>query len=153
MTKKSAWGLGASVAALVMFSMGASAQLAPAQKAPTAPATVPAPTTKAPAATTKAPATTTVAPKAAPKAAAAPSCKGLDEAGCGAKTGECAWIVPKKVDAKTGKADKAYCRKVAGVAKKAMDAKAAAPAAAKTAPAAVTPTAPATPAPAAPKKN
>jgi pyruvate/2-oxoglutarate dehydrogenase complex dihydrolipoamide acyltransferase (E2) component len=148
MTKKSVWGLSASVAALVMFSMGASAQLAPtpAPKAPAAPATAPAPTTKAPAAATPAP------KAAAPKAAAASTCKGLDEAGCGAKTGECAWIVPKKVDAKTGKADKAYCRKVAGVAKKAADAKAAVgatPAAPKTAaPAATTPAAPT-----APKKN
>jgi hypothetical protein len=74
----------------------------------------------------------------------------LDQANCTAKAGECAWIVPKKIEAKTGKADNPYCRKVAGVAKKAADAKAAAPKAA--APAAAAPAAPKAPAaaPAAP---
>ena len=49
-------------------------------------------------------------------------CKGLDENGCKGNT-ECGWIVPTKLDPKSGKADKAYCRKIAGVAKKAADAK------------------------------
>ncbi len=62
---------------------------------------------------------------------------------CKAKADACGWIVPTKIDAKTGKPDKAYCRKVAGIAKKT------APAAAK--PAAAVPATPATPAkPAAP---
>ena len=101
----------------------------------------------------KAPAATAKAPKAP---AAASVCKGLAQDACTAKAGECAWIVPKKVDAKTGKADNPYCRKVAGVAKKAADAAKSAAAKAK---AAVTPApkaaapAAAPAAPAAPKKT
>ena len=66
---------------------------------------------------------------------------------CKAKADACGWIVPTKIDAKTGKPDKAYCRKVAGIAKKT------APAAAKPAAAAVPATSakPAAPAAAAKK--
>jgi len=159
------WGMGAAGAtvALGLFAIGASAQLAPGaqQQAPAAqqpapaakaPATAPAtqPAAKAPA--TKAPAAKTEAAKPAdpakkPKAAAS-ACKGLDEGACKGNT-DCNWIVPTKVDPKTGKADKAYCRKVAGVAKKAADAKADAAKGATKTPAAkaAAPAAPATQAP------
>lgn len=179
MIKTTTWGLTATAAAAIMLSMNAFAQTTPPAGTPpagTPPAAAPKATTPAPAApkaTTAAPGTpaaTTPAPakgvvekaKDAVKSAkeavakkvapAASVCKGLDQAGCTAKGAECGWVVPKKVDAKTGKADVPYCRKVAGVAKKAADAKAAAPAGA--APAAPKPatTAPAAPAPAAPKK-
>lgn len=160
MIKTTTWGLTATAAAALMLSMNAFAQTAPT----TPPATTPAPAATTPAA----PAKKGVVEKAkdAVKSAkeavskkvadtkAASVCKGLDQAGCAGKGAECAWIVPTKVNAKTGKADAAYCRKVAGVAKKAADkkaeaAKAAAPA---TAPAAPKPAATTTPAPAAPKK-
>ena len=172
--KASTWGMGASAtAALMMFSLSAFAQQ-PATPPAAPKATAPAPA--APAATPAAPAEKGIIAKAADKAkavaksakeaavkVAAPSpCKGLDQPACGAKGAECGWIVPKKVDAKTGKADQPYCRKVAGVAKKAADAKAAAAAPAKAAapvgtpaPAVVkapaAPAAPAAPKPAAPK--
>lgn len=156
--KRLGWGMGvsAAAAALVMFSMGASAQLAPTPPVtpkaatPTAPATVPA-TPKAP-----------VAAKAAPKAAVAPAivCKGRDEATCKGET-TCSWVVPTKVNAATKKADAAYCRRLAGVAKTAADKAAAdkkkAEAAAKAPPTAVkapaAPAAPAAPKAVEPKKN
>lgn len=154
--KKMSWGMSvaASAVALAMYSVTASAQLAPTQP-PAAPA---APKAAAPAPAAPAAAKAAVPAPAAPKAAtpaAKPAvvsaCKGLDQAGCAGKAVECAWIVPKKVDVKTGKADNPYCRKVAGVAKKAADAKAAAAkapaaAAATVAPKAATPVAPAAPA-------
>ncbi len=162
--KKMSWGMSvaASAVALAMYSVTASAQLAPTPPAaPAAPkAAAPAPAAPAaPKAVAPAPAAPVaakpVAPTAAKPAAVVSACKGLDQAGCTGKAAECAWIVPKKVDAKTGKADNPYCRKVAGVAKKAADAKAAAapkgaatPAAPKApvAPAAAAPPAPAAPA-------
>lgn len=50
-------------------------------------------------------------PKAEVKAAAVPSsCKGLDAKTCGGNAA-CKWIVPTKVNAKTGKVANAYCRK------------------------------------------
>ena len=170
--KTTTWGLTATAAAAIMLSMNAFVQTAPTTPPAGTPpaaapkATTPPPAAKAPAvdAKTAVPAAGTAAKKPADpakKAAAPPSpCAGLDQAACTAKGAECGWIVPKKVDAKTGKADAPYCRKVAGVAKKAVDAKAAAPAAKPAAapaapkPAATTaPAAPgATPAPAAPKK-
>ena len=120
----------------------ATAPANPAVVAPVKPATPPAaakPATTAPAVTTPAAA---VKPKAPVKAASA--CKGLDETGCKANA-ECGYVVPTKADAKTGKVDKPYCRKVAGVAvkKPATAAPAAAKTAAPAAPAAVKPNAPA----------
>jgi hypothetical protein len=106
-------GVSAVAGALVLMTVAASAQTAPA--APTAPA----PAAKAPA--------TPVAPKStvkdAVKAVTPVVCKGKDEASCKAEAATCSWIVPTKVDPKSGKADKAYCRRTAGVAKKAADAK------------------------------
>jgi hypothetical protein len=130
---------------LAMMTIAASAQ--GTTTAPVAPPVAPkavAPAVKAPAAP--------VAPKTAAPAKAAPIvCKGKDETACKSEATACNWIVPTKVEA-NGKVDKAYCRKVAGVAKKAADAKKAtsdalakAGTAAKAAvtPAPVTPTAPA----------
>jgi formylglycine-generating enzyme required for sulfatase activity len=60
----------------------------------------------------------------ATEAAAMPTaslCARIDERSCKA-IADCAWIVPTKIDASTGKADNPYCRKVAGVAKKLADA-------------------------------
>jgi hypothetical protein len=173
--KTMTWGMSvaASAVALAMFSVTASAQLAPTPPAaPAAPkAAAPAPAAPvAPKAVTPAPAAPVTAKGAVPakpaaKAAAVSACKGLDEAGCTGKGTECAWIVPKKIDAKSGKADAAYCRKVAGVAKKAADAKAgsgsaaaapkgsAAPAAAAPKGSAAPAVAPAAPAAPAVKKN
>jgi hypothetical protein len=167
--KTTTWGLTATAAAAIMLSMNAFAQTAPPAGAP--PAAAPKATTPAPAAPAKGVVEKAKdAVKGAKDAvvkkvgdtkkavAAASACKGLDQAGCSAKGAECGWIVPTKVDAKTKKADAPYCRKVAGVAKKAVDAKAAAAvkaaAPAGAAPAAPKPTAApgATPAPAAPKK-
>ena len=154
-------GMGAVVAtaAFSLFALTANAQQPPAA-APAAPAVVKpmvpvappaakAPVT-APAATT--PATAAKVDKAPKKAPSA--CKGLDETACKAKP-ECGYVVPTAVNAKTGKADAAYCRKVAGVALKAKPAATPAPAstpaataskpavAAPAAPAAVKPNAPA----------
>jgi len=108
----------AAVLALSLMSAGALAQ----QPAATAPATA-APAKVAPKVdvkpAVKAEVKTPVAPKAATTTAAAPSpCKGLDEVACKAKADVCGWIVPKKIDAKTGKPDNPYCRKIAGIAKK-----------------------------------
>lgn len=151
MKKLHTLGMGAVVAtaAFSMFALTANAQQPattapanPAVVAPVKPATPPAaakPATTAPAVTTPAAA---AKPKAPVKAASA--CKGLDETGCKANP-ECGYVVPTKADAKTGKVDKPYCRKVAGVAAKkpATAAPAAAKAAAPAAPAAVKPNAPA----------
>ncbi len=123
------WGIGASAAtvAFALFAVTANAQEKPAAAPKATPATKAAPATPKVAPATKA-APAAAAPEKK-KAKAAPSpCKGLDEAACKAKADTCGWIVPTKVDAKTGKADKPYCRKVAGIAKKAADTKAAAPA-------------------------
>ena len=126
-------------AAMFALSIGASAQLAPSQPKAAPP---PAAATNQPG-TAKAAAPTTAPAKA--RAAASP-CKGLDEKSCKGDT-QCGWIVPKKVDAKTGKPDNPHCRKIAGVAKAAADKKAAgAGTPAKAA-------APAQPAPAPAKKN
>lgn len=145
MKKLHTFGMGAVVAtaAFSLFSFAASAQQpAPASPAVVAPVKPAAPPAAAkPAAT--APAATAPAAAAKPKTPAKASvCKGLDETGCKANP-ECGYVVPTKADAKTGKVDKPYCRKVAGVAAK----KAAAPAAAKPA----APAAPKAAAPAAPK--
>ncbi len=165
MIKTTTWGLTATAAAALMLSMNAFAQTAPPAGSP--PASAPKATTPAPA--TPAPKGVVEKAKDAVKSAkdavakkvddtkkAASACKGLDQAACSSKGAECGWVVPKKVDAKTGKADTPYCRKVAGVAKKAADTKAAAPAAkpAAAAPPAAKPATPpsTTPAPAAPKK-
>jgi hypothetical protein len=112
-------GMGAVVAtaAFALFAVSANAQQpAPAASpavvkpvAPSAPAAAKAPVT--------APAAAKTETKAAPKKAAASTCKGLDETACKANP-ECGYVVPKAVDAKTGKADAAYCRKTAGVAAK-----------------------------------
>ncbi len=141
MIKTSTWSM--SVAALA-GSLALMTFAASAQTTTTAPVAPAAPKAAAPAAPA---AKTTVAPKVAPVV-----CKGRDEASCKTEATACGWIVPTKVEA-NGKVDKAYCRKVAGVAKKAADAKKAtsdalakAGAAAKTAvaaPAATTPVAPA----------
>ncbi len=129
-------GLGfAATAAISLLAVGASAQQPP--PATSAPAKV-VPKTTPPPPPVKADAPVT-APKTTVAKAAEPSpCKGLVEAACKAKADVCGWIVPTKIDAKTGAADKAYCRKVAGIAKKAaptaapkVDAKAAAPKAAE----------------------
>ncbi len=128
------FGMGAVVtaAAFSLMTLAAAAQQPPAvAPAPAAkPVTPPAPPAVAKQ-TTQAPA---VAKPATPAAAAAKkavsSCKGLDETGCKANP-ECAYVVPKDANNKTGAVQKPYCRKVAGVAKKAADAKAAAPAVAK----------------------
>ncbi|MEQ1696470.1 MAG: hypothetical protein ABL901_11580 [Hyphomicrobiaceae bacterium] len=152
MKKLHTLGMGAVVAtaAFSLFALTANAQ----QPAPVNPAVVAPVKPAAPPAAAKpatAPAVTTPAAAAKPKtpAKAASACKGLDETGCKANA-ECNYVVPAKADAKTGKVDKPYCRKVAGVAvKKPAAAPATAPAAAKAA-------APATPkaaAPAAPKAN
>ena len=84
-------------------------------------------------------------------------CKGLDETGCKAKGDACAYVVPTKISKGSTAPDKPYCRRVAGVAKKAADLKKAAGAAATkvgtAVKSAVTPTpaaAPAGKAPAAP---
>ena len=155
MKKLHTLGMGAVVAtaAFSLFALTANAQQPatttpanPAVVAPVKPATPPA--AAKPAATT--PAVTTPAAAAKPKSPvkAASACKGLDETGCKANA-ECGYVVPTKADAKTGKVDKPYCRKVAGVAvkKPAAAAPATAPAAAKTAapaaPAVVKPNAPA----------
>ena len=83
--------------------------------------------TPAPAApgATKARAATTAAPKAKAPTKVASACKGLAEANCKGNT-SCAWIVPKKANAKTGKVPASYCRVLAGVAKTAAQKKAAA---------------------------
>ena len=115
-TKLFGFGLMAATVALGLFAAGASAQQPP--PAPAAPAKV-LPKTAPPPPAVKALAPAPVAPKAAVAKAADPSpCKGLVEAACKTKADVCGWIVPKKLDAKTGTADKAYCRKVAGIAKK-----------------------------------
>lgn len=122
----------AATVVLGMFAATAAAQQPP--PAPAAPAKV---LPKAPAAK-KAPAAAPAAPAApakveapaAPKAAKAkaakatePSpCKGLSEVACKAKADTCGWIVPKNANKKTGVVDKPYCRKVAGIAKKKVDA-------------------------------
>lgn len=119
-------------AAMLALSIGASAQLAPNQPKAAPP---PAATTNQPGAAKAATPTTAPAKAAAPakaKAAASP-CKGLDEKSCKGDT-QCGWIVPKKVDAKTGKVDNPYCRKIAGVAKTAADKKAVGAAPAQPAP-------------------
>jgi hypothetical protein len=166
--KTTTWGLTATAAAALMLSMNAFAQTAPPAGTPPA-AAPPKAAPAAPAAPAK---TLTEKAKDAVKgakdavtkkvddtkkaAAAASACKGLDLTACGTKGAECQWVIPKKVDAKTGKADNPYCRKVAGVAKKAADKKvdAAAKPATAAAPAAPKPasTAPAAPKPAEPKK-
>ncbi len=111
--KTSVWGLSVAAIAgsLAMMTIAASAQST--TTAPVAPKTA-APAAKAPGAP--------VAPTAAPAKAAAVVCKGKDETACKSEATACNWIVPTKVEA-NGKIDKAYCRKVAGVAKKAADAK------------------------------
>jgi hypothetical protein len=93
----------AAAAALVLVITPASAQKAP----PAKPETKPAPTNAAPGAAAK--------PKATKKAASA--CKGLTKSQCGATTA-CGWVEPKKKLDKRGRELKAYCRKVAGIAKK-----------------------------------
>lgn len=134
------WGLGIA-AATVTVALLAAPVLAqttpPAAPAVKAPAATPAPPGKAPATAPAAKAPTTApAPAKTEKKAAAPSpCKGLDETACKGNA-ECGWVVPTKVNKATGKADNPYCRKVAGVAKKAVDAKAAKGSAAGVAPAA-----------------
>lgn len=131
-TKIFGLGLVAATAAFSLLTVGASAQqpppaaAAPAKVAPKSAPTPPPVKVEAPA---------KVAPKAAAAKAADPSpCKGLVETACKAKAELCGWIVPTKVDAKSGAADKAYCRKVAGIAKK--DPKVAPKAEVKAAPAA-----------------
>ena len=113
MIKTSKWGMGVAAFAgsLALLSVAASAQST---------TTAPPPVTKAPATApaAKAPATPTAPKAAAPAKAAVVVCKGKDEASCKTEATACAWIVPTKVEA-NGKVDKAYCRKVAGVAKKA----------------------------------
>ena len=157
MKKLHTLGMGAVVAtaAFSLFALTANAQQPapanPAVVAPVKPATPPA--AAKPAAT--APAVTTPAATAKPKTPAKVSaCKGLDETGCKANT-ECGYVVPTKADAKTGKVDKPYCRKVAGVAAKKPAAAAPATTTAPAAPAkAAAPAKPATPAtPAAPAKQ
>jgi hypothetical protein len=150
-------GMGAVVAtaAFGLFALTANAQQPPAG-APTAPAVAPVKpsTPAAPPAAAKAPTTPAPAAAKAPATAAAKKpavvvCKGLDETGCKSNP-DCSYVVPTKADAKTGKVDKSYCRKTAGVAVK-KPAAAAAPAAttpAKPA-AAATPAKPAAPAAAA----
>lgn len=162
MKKLHTLGMGAVVAtaAFSLFALTANAQQpAPTTTAPANPAVVapvkPAVPPAAPAAA-KAPATAPAAttPTATTKAKApakVSACKSLDETGCKANP-ECGYVVPTKADAKTGKVDKPYCRKVAGVAVKkpaaAAGAATTAPAAAKattTAPVAPKVTAPTTP--------
>jgi hypothetical protein len=121
-------GLGAVVATAVfgLFALSAMAQTPPpaagapavAPVKPAAPATPPA-AAKAPVTAPAAisPAAGAKPAAAAPKKTAVSACKGLDETGCKANP-ECSFITPTKADAKTGKVDKAYCRKVAGVAVK-----------------------------------
>lgn len=143
--KTSTWGLGVAAFAgsLALLSITASAQST--TTAPTAPA-VP----KAAAPAVKAPTAPAAAKTPAPAKAAAVVCKGRDETTCKSDATACAWIVPTKVEA-NGKVDKAYCRKVAGVAKKAADAKQATKDALTKAGAAASKTVtPAAPAPAAP---
>lgn len=140
-TSRFVLGVTAVAGTLALLTLGASAQTTTTAPAPKATTTAPAPK-----ATTTAPA---VKAPAAPKAATTPAktpivCKGRDEASCKTEATACQWIVPKKVEA-NGKVDPPYCRRVAGVAKKAADKKAA------TSPA--TATAPATTAPAAPAKS
>ena len=144
--------MSAATVAFGLLAVSAQAQLAPAPAAKPAvvtPAPTAAPVAKAPVAPTmKAPGSGTAGAAAPVAKKVASACKGLEEAVCKTNT-ECGWIVPTKVDAKTGKADKAYCRKVAGIAKKPATAatpavKAVAPAGTVVAPKAVT--APATPA-------
>lgn len=142
-------GMGAVVAtaALGLFALTANAQQPPAAApaaptvAPVKPATPPAPPAAAKAPVTAPAATTPAAGAATPKPVkkVASACKGLDETACKANA-ECGYVVPTKADAKTGKVDKAYCRKVAGVAAKP---KAAAPAATTAPAAAAKPAAPA----------
>lgn len=100
--KMTRWGLGvvAATASLGLFVATASAQLAPAPKAPATTATPPAPAAKAPATAAKAP--------EVKKAASA--CKGLDEAACKVNT-ECTYVVPTKANKATGKVQAAYCKK------------------------------------------
>lgn len=130
-------GMGAVVAtaAFSLFALTANAQQPPAAApatpgvvAPVKPATPPA-AAKAP---VTAPAATAPAVVAKKPAKVASACKGLDETACKSNP-ECGFVTPTKADAKTGKVDKAYCRKVAGVALK--------PKPAAAAPAATTPTA------------
>ena len=115
--KTSVWSMGVAAIAgsLALMSIAASAQ-----STTTAPVAPSAPKAAAPA--TKAPAAPTAPKAAAPAKAAAVVCKGKDETSCKSEATACNWIVPTKVEA-NGKVDKAYCRKVAGVAKKAADAK------------------------------
>lgn len=134
--KKLGLNLAAATVALGMFAATATAQQPPpAPAAPAAPAKVlpkapaaKAPVAKAPAAAPAAPAKAEapVAPKAAKakvaKATEPSPCKGLSEAACKAKADACGWIVPKNANKKTGVVDKPYCRKVAGIAKKKVDA-------------------------------
>jgi hypothetical protein len=152
-------GVSAAAAALALMTVTASAQLAPT--APKAPAPAATPATPAAPAAPKAPVAATPAKPAAK--AAAVVCKGLDEATCKGKAPDCAYIVPTKISKGSTTPDKPYCRKVAGVAKKAADAKAAVGAAATKAGAAassaatsvksaVTPAAKAPTAPTAPKQ-
>ena len=70
----------------------------------------------APALAQKAPPAKT-APTAAKTTKTASPCKGLTQASCGANKA-CAWISPKKAVDKRGRKLKAYCRKIAGIAKK-----------------------------------
>jgi hypothetical protein len=149
-------GMGAVVAAAAfgLFTLTASAQQPPAA-APATPGVVAKPVMPAAPAIAKAPAaakaTTTQAPAATPATTEAKKpkstasvCKGLDMTACKANTA-CDFIEPKDANDKTGKVQKPYCRKVAGVAAKkpaTATPTAAKPAAATTAPAAK-PTAPA----------
>lgn len=64
----------------------------------------------------KAPAAKTTTAKKKVKKAASP-CKGLSQTSCSANK-SCAWIKPKKATDKRGRKLKAYCRLVAGIAKK-----------------------------------
>lgn len=66
--------------------------------------------------TTTAPAAKTTTAKKKVKKAASP-CKGLSQTSCTTNK-SCAWITPKKAVDKRGRKLKAYCRLVAGVAKK-----------------------------------
>jgi len=112
--------LTAAAVALGLFAATVSAQDKPVVK-PAVPAAAPAAPAAAKPAATIAPASP-VAAKPVEKKAAAPSpCKGLDEPACKGKADACGWIVPTKIDAKTGKPDKPYCRKIAGIAKKKVD--------------------------------
>lgn len=148
MKKLHTLGMGAVVAtaAFSLFTLAANAQQPapanPAVVAPVKPAAPPAaakPAATAPAVTT--PAAAAAKPKSPVKAAS--TCNKLDETGCKANP-ECSYVVPTKADAKTGKVDKPYCRKVAGVAVK-KPAAAAAPTSTAAPAKAASPATPATP--------